>query len=652
MIRPLVTLRVLMPVLACLVFASPGPAAPAIPPKLPVSDFFSKPSITQLQFSPDGKFIAALMPKDRRLNLVVMDLEKRDKRFITGFTDFNVGQFTWANNDRLIMLMDDDGDEDAVAFSINRDGSDFRKHDKVYGLLGRDPNNPRRVAILTNETHRNRTDPAWFDLKTGKISLIAKNPGQVREWVLDRNFVARFGISGDVRDFRILYREKSGEDWREVGRLKDGEPGWTPLAFDGDNRHVFVASDIGRKTAAIYRMDTETMTLGDPIAEDPTYDLGEVTWSQGLKKVVGASYVADRERVLYWDDAFAARQKIIDQALPGNVNVQLEATEDGSKIIVVSRSDRDPGVYYLFDAARKKIEEIAIVMPKLDPEQMAPMKHVTYTARDGMLIHGYLTLPVGREPKGLPLVVNPHGGPFGPRDEWQFNPEVQLMANRGFAVLQPNFRGSGGYGMAYERAGYREWGGKMQDDLTDGVKWLVESGVVDPARVVIVGASYGGYAVMAGLTFTPEVYALGINYVGVTDLRRIALQRRGTDANKYWTRTRIGDADDDADFLKSRSPVHFADRIRVPVFMAYGRNDPRVTREHGDDMAAALKKHDKVFEYIIEDDEGHGFQKEERSIAFYTQVDTFLEKHLPPPGTPRVTLGEAQVLELPAKEKP
>lgn len=601
-------------------------AAP--PPELPLEDFFGSPAISRLQFSPNGRFLAALVPVERRLNLVVMDLEKKDKKLITAFKDFSVSSYEWVNDDRLVMLLDDDGDEDFVAYAIDRDGKNFDRLDAARSIVRRDPANPRRVLVYAAVTHRGYPDPCWLDVHTGKLTVIAKNPGHVRSWVIDRNFQVRFGVSGESLDQALLYREKNGDEWKEIAQLKDGAPSWRPLAFDGDNRTVFVASSHGRSTSAIYRMDVASMTLGEIVCEDPVYDVDGVVWSQSAKRIVGIRYSADKERSHWLDEDFAKRQQILDSSLPGMINVQREVSDDGSKILVYSYADREPGVYYLFNQAQKKIEELAVVRPKIDPAAMAKMTPVTYQARDGLTIHAYLTLPVGREAKNLPFIVNPHGGPFGIRDEWRFSPEVQFLANRGFAVLQPNYRGSGGYGTEFERKGYRQWGRAMQDDLTDGVKWAIAQGIADPKKVVILGASYGGYAVMAGLAFTPELYCAGVNYVGVTDLKLIALAGRDFRGARDWRQSRLGDLYKDADELHARSPVNFAQNIRVPVLMAYGRRDPRVTREHGDDMKAALEKHQKSFEFIMESEEGHGFRKEEKSIDYYRRVEAFLKKHV------------------------
>ena len=636
-------LRLALFALAALLPLSAARAA-AAPPELPVEDFFGNPAMVQLRFSPGGRYLAALVPHERRMNLVVMDLQTKAKNLITAFKDYSITSYRWANDDRLVMLMDDDGDEDYIAFAIDRDGKNFDRLERASDIVRRDPKNPRRVIVYSNPTISNRIDPCWMDVKTGKLTSIARNPGNVDSWILDRANVARIGIASSGLDRSILYRDRDGDAWRTLATFKDGESRWTPLAFDGDNRTLFVASDIGRKTFAIYRYDTATHRLGDLVYGDDTYDVTDVIWSETKRRIVGLAYEAEKPKIHWLDETFAERQRIIDAALAGTFNIQQEATDDDSKIVVFARSDREPGVYYLFDGQRKKIEELAVVRPKLDPQHLAPMQPIKYQARDGLTIHGYLTLPVGRTPKKLPLIINPHGGPFGPRDEWGFNSEVQLLANRGFAVLQPNFRGSGGYGMEFERKGYRQWGRAMQDDLTDAVQWAVAEGIADPQRVAIVGASYGGYAVMAGLAYTPELYRAGVNYVGVTDLVLRAKQFRVSEFRKQWMRTRVGDLYEDADELRDRSPVFHAERIKSPVLMAYGRTDPRVTREHGDDMKAALAKYGKAFEFSIESSEGHGFRNEEKSVGFYTAVADFLTRHLAPERG-RVEIGEAKIVQ-------
>ena len=634
----------------------------SVPPELPVETFFKKANIASVTFSPDGKRIACLVPYEHRMNLAVIDLEKKTKNLLTNFKDNDVGGLLWANNERIIFTKDTDGQEWASVYAVNADGTaravlasgagEFgttrEANQQFRGLLARLPKDPKNFLVLGHLSGAQGSDVCVMNVQTGKMTLDTANPGWVRHWILDRERRVRIGVAQRGTTVSVLLRNAAG-GWDTVQTHEIDAPAWSPLAFDGDNRTLFVSSSVGRKTRAIYRYDTETRTLGELVFGDDTYDVDRVIYDESREKVIGVAYDADRERFHWIDPDAKTLQERLDLSLKDTVNVQRHASPDGSKRLIFSSSDRDPGVYYLFDVAKKKMEELAVVKPGIEPEQMAPMKPITFKARDGLTLHGYLTLPLGREPKNLPLVIHPHGGPYGIRDHWGFSPEVQFYANRGYAVLQINYRGSGGYGGRFERAGWKKWGLEMQNDLSDGVAWAIAQGIVDPQRVVISGASYGGYATMAGLVFTPELYCAGINYVGVVDIDElIPRNEMATPERAHWYATHIGDLSnaDDRKRIHDTSPVHFAERIRVPVLMAYGKNDPRVRISQGFDMEAALKKAGKTYEMIIEKDEGHGFRKEELSIAFHTKVDEFLKKNVQ---NAHVKIGPTQVIEMPAK---
>lgn len=627
-------------ILAAASFAAldlPAGSAAAATPELPVEQFFQAPAMAGLEFSPDGKRILCLVPHKGRMNLAVIDLEKKSKNLLSSFDDKDANGPFWASNDRILFFGDRDGDENFDIYSVNADGSDpsMISPNRSMQLLRRLKDDPTSILVQAAITHNDWFDVAKMNLKTGKLSPpIAKAPGPVSYYVLDHDNQVRFAVLDDSHAHvrRILYRDTDRAEWRDVASFAYGHASWRPLAFDADNRTIYVASDLGQKTTGVFRYDTAAPNISfEKVFTDPTYDVDELIVDDSTNQVVGVTFEGDRRRFHWLDAGLEAVHRRLEQSLPDVVHSPTQFSKDGSRIVFYSYGDRDPGVYYLYDRKRQRVEELAVVNPKIDPSQMAVMKPISYTARDGLKLHGYLTLPPGRESKNLPVVIHPHGGPYGPRDEWSFNSEVQFYANRGFAVLQVNFRGSGGYGYWFEAAGFKKWGLEMQDDLTDGVKWLIEQGVADPKRVVISGASYGGYAVMAGLVYTPELYAAGINYVGVVDIRNL-IPKTAPAANMYWMHTRLGDLSksEDRKRIHDTSPVHFADRIRAPLLMAYGRNDRRVTIDQGYDIKRALERSKVAHELIIEKEEGHGFRNETRRIAFYKRVDDFLKAHVPP----------------------
>ncbi len=659
--------------------AAPAPTAAGPVPELPLATFFQAPAMTSLTFSPNGKFIACLVPHERRMNLLVIDLEKGTRNLLTNFKDRQATQPMWANDDRILFRVDDEGRESFALYAVNRDGKDPVVLASGYSLaestqeinirfrsvLGRIKGDTKNILVLANLTHRDWSDVATLNLRTGEMTKLIEAPGNVLYYLRDMNGDVRLAVVEQGQRRQVLLRDPKARTWTKLGEHHMDEPGWTPIAFDGDNRTVFILSDVGRRTKAVYRYDVVERRQLDLVFGDDTYDAFDANavaassftpstiFDPAKGRIVGLSYAADRTRFHWLDDEMRALEQKLLASLPDTVHRPRQFSEDGSRIIFLSSNDRDPGVYYLYDRKRQKLSELAVIKPAIDPEKMAAVKPVQFAARDGLPLHAYLTLPKGRAPKNLPLIVHPHGGPYGIRDEWGYNDEVQFYANRGFAVLQVNYRGSGGYGFAHERAGFKRQGREMQDDLSDGVKWAIAEGIADPGRVVISGASYGGYATMAGLAFTPELYCAGINYVGVTDYE-LRIPREAPPDRMYWWHTRIGNLDtaEDRRRIREISPVHYADRIVAPVLMAYGKNDPRVHIDHGYDMERALKRAGKTYEMIIEEAEGHGFRMEEKRLAFFTAVDAFLKKYVPPPGG-AVKVGPMKVVEpsaAPAKK--
>jgi dipeptidyl aminopeptidase/acylaminoacyl peptidase len=654
-------------------FIAASHAAP--PPEFPLETFFGDPQASQIQLSPDGRYLALLAPANNRLQIVVVDRVSGRRQRITDMKEESVSSINWSNSSRLIFRQQVKGQESFGIYAVNADGTNLRvlqqatvlEGDRVdnadsrrgFSTIDDLPADPDHILVNVARGNSGLGDVYRLNITNEKRKLVLANFGKVRDWITDRAGVVRVAIERDENDsFSVIkYRTDEKSPWREVGRQPGDAPSWTPIAFDGDNKTLIIASDVDRKTRGLFTYDPEQMQVGQTLVDDPIYDATDMDgganliYSHKKKRVVGARYEAEKSKTVWFDPDFKALQAGLDVALPGTLNIITSFSDDESAFVVAAVSDRDPGSFYLFDAKLSSLQLLARRLPGVEPEQMAEMRPITFKARDGMQLYGYLTIPAGRELEDLPMIVNPHGGPYGPRDTWRFNPELQFLANRGYLVLQVNFRGSGGYGRAYEEGGYRQWGLAMQDDLTDGVRWAIEQGFADPQRVAIYGASYGGYATLAGLVFTPELYVCGINYVGASDIERLRFMLGFNSMTKpmqdYMSRRWLH-PHKDAKQIHATSPVNFVQNIRVPLLMAYGEYDPRVTIDHGEVLEAALKKHGKTYKNIVIGNEGHGFNKFENRIAFYREMESFLAENLRVPKG-RVKPGPLRVKEMPAK---
>ncbi len=621
--------------------------------KLPVQVFFKDPEFSRMRLSPDGKWLAAIAPREGKNNLFTIRLSDRKLFGCTEEDEEEVYSFTWISNERLVFEMKNRNNfPNGGLYAVNRDGSkpkvlnlSFMKNRefgarvmKVMNMF--DPLTDHGQDILVEIRKGGglfQEDRAFYgnivrlNTITGKEERIAYNRGDILEFVADREKTIRIGMAqhGLVRS--ILHRRDANSEWEEV-YSGDFRTAIAPLGFGKNPDILYVSAPNGDKKA-LFQFDLKKKKLGRMIFAHPTYDVpaGPPIVSDKTDKVIGVRYEAERSQVYWFNKDYQQYQAMIDKSLPGMANDIKNWSRSEDLILFHSHSEKTIGSYYLLDISNKKkpkMEKLLDLAGWIDPQKMSPMKSIKYTARDGLVIHAFLTIPNGSDGKNLPLIVHPHGGPSA-RDYWGWNADVQFLANRGYAVFQPNFRGSTGYGTKLLTSGYREWGGAMQNDITDGVKHLIDEGIVDPKRVGIYGASYGGYATMAGLCFTPELYRCGINYVGVTDidliLKEYPLPKKINDAIDA---VMIADRKKDKDWIKRRSIQNNIDKVRAPVLMAYGMKDWRVPPKHGRILKRALDKNDVPNKLIIKANEGHGYRNEKNVFEFYREVDDFLEQHM------------------------
>ncbi len=611
--------------------------------------YFKKPQYAGFQLSPNGKELAALAPVNDRMNIAIINLESGAARMITGMTKQDVSGFTWATDDRLLFFMDKDGSESFGIFAVNADGSKMRTLVEPLSLqiangqavvrftfvLDRLKDDPEHILVTSNQRRAEFPDVYRMDIMTGRKRMVQRNPGNVQGWFVgyDSNLIGA-GFTDDLYNGFMMLNEETGE-WEELVRARYDEHSFSPVGIIGNGDTGYVSSYLTpegekRDKAAIYKYDFKARKMGELVFEHARVDVASASATDKNRDIISVSYMVGKPETVYVDERWASIMGGIDVALPNTINRMTSTDEEETIGVVTAYSSQQPPVYYLYDFEKSGLKFMTESRPWVKPEEMAEIKSIEFKARDGLVLQGYLTLPPGSDGKNLPTVVHPHGGPWA-RDGWGYNPAIQFLASRGYAVLQVNFRGSTGFGMEHFLASRKQWGQNMQTDVTDALQWAVEQGITDPDRVCIYGASYGGYATMAGLTYSPELYKCGINYVGVTDLPllfKTAPDSWAAGINQM--KELVGDPKKEREFLQEWSPSNHADKIRAPVFMAYGLKDPRVNIKHARIMESAMKKNGVEYELMVKKDEGHGYRKQENQYDFYGRMETFLAENLNP----------------------
>ena len=600
-------------------------------PLIPMEDFFRNPEKSSFNISPNGKHIAYMKPWKTRMNVFVMDMNTKKETRLTSFEERGVYGYAWLTDKRIGYIKDDGGNENMHFYAIDIDASneiDLTPFENVQARIIDDlENDPNYIIIGLNKRNPQIHDPYRINVNDGKMEMIAENPGNISGWMTDHDGKLRIAITSDGVNTSILHRASESDKFKSI-LTTDFKVSVSPLFFTFDNKNLYVASNRGRDKSGIFKFDVNNAEEGELIFEHDEVDVSGLIYSRKRKVITGVSYTVAKSEMVFFDTWRENIQEKLEEKLPGYEVGITSFSKDETKAVVVSYSDKSRGTYYYYDVEKNQLAELGEISPWLNENNMAEMKPIKYQSRDGLTIHGYLTLPKGSNGKNLPVVVNPHGGPWA-RDTWGYRSEIQFLANRGFAVFQMNFRGSTGYGREFWERSFKEWGKSMQDDITDGVNWLIDEGIADPKRIAIYGASYGGYATLAGLTFTPDLYACGVDYVGVSSLFTFM-----ESIPPYWELYRtmlyemVGHPEKDKDLLSSASPLLHIDKIKVPLFIAQGANDQRVKKSESDQIVEALQKAGVDVPYMVKDDEGHGFYNEENQFDFYRAMEKFLNKHM------------------------
>jgi len=622
----------LMPVLAAVcIFIFGCFEKEKMPPVIALEDFFRIPEKTGYTLAPDGEHIAFLSPWKTRLNIYVQQIGEEIATRITSAIEKDITNYLWVSNERIVYVEDPLGNDNYNLCAININGYDFKEltqfeKSKVQIIDGLE-NNDEEILIEVNNGDAQVSGAYRLNIITGKRKKIAENPGNIIGWATDNEGQLRIALASDGVDNRVMHRTSEESDFQPLIETRYREI-FVPLFFTFDNKNLFVASNVGFDKVGIFEYNIENKEHTRLIFRDPTVDVSNLLISSLRKKITSVTYLTDKKRNFFFDEDMKQLQELLEKRLPG-YEVSLDSiSQDETKVLVTAASDRSLETYYYFDRKRNNLRKLSGSNSWIQEEALAEMKPITYKSRDGLIIYGYLTLPRGLKPQKLPIVVYPHGGPWG-RNIWGYNPEVQFLANRGYAVLQMNFRGSTGYGRSFWEAGFRQWGLSMQDDITDGVKWLLEQGIADPKRISIFGSSYGGYATLLGLISTPDLYTCGIDYCGISNLFTFLKSIPTTwDNERQMYYEMIGHPDKDRNLLEKISPVFHIDKINVPLLIAQGVEDQRAKKEESDNIVATLAKKGIDVVYIVKEKEGHGFQNENNRFEFYKAMEEFLGKYL------------------------
>ncbi|MEQ9371235.1 MAG: S9 family peptidase [Coleofasciculus chthonoplastes F3-SA18-01] len=612
--------------------ATTSPVSQALPPLIPRETLFGNPDRTRPQLSPDGKYLAYVAPDEKNvLQVWLRTVGKDDDQQLTADQKRGIRLYVWTYNpNQLIYLQDSDGDENFHLYLVNVQSKLVRDLTPFQGVKAQpidlDPDFPDQVLVGMNLNDRQKFDVYRVNLNNGAVEFETDNPGNIVSWVADAQFQIRGAIAATPDGGSdLLFRETPDQSFEVLRHWGPDDEG-SAVSFSQDGKTLYISGSHDANAQRLIALDLASRQE-TVMAADEQYDIGGVVIHPTQRRIQAVSFYKDKVEWQILDDSIADDFKAIAQIREGEFAITNRTLADDTWLVGYATDD-GPVYYYVYNRDAKTHSLLFSNQPELETLQLASMQPISYPARDGLTIHGYLTTPVGIEAKNLPTVLLVHGGPWA-RDTWGYSPTVQWLANRGYAVLQVNFRGSTGYGKAFLNAGNREWAAKMHDDLIDAVNWIVDQGIADRNKVAIMGGSYGGYATLVGLAFTPEVFAAGVDIVGPSNL--VTLMQS---IPPYWAPMkalfahRLGDLETEEEFLKARSPLFFIDRIQKPLLIGQGANDPRVKQAESEQIVEAMRKASKPVEYALYTDEGHGFARPENRLHFFAIAEEFLSKYL------------------------
>jgi len=600
---------------------------------IPREVLFGNPEKISARLSPDGIRIAYVAPYNNVLNVWIKTIGKDDESVVTKDNNRGIRNYFWAYDSKHIMFMQDvDGNEQFHIYGVNIENGniiDYTPFENIRArVIGRNKYFPNELLIAMNKDNPKLHDVYHLDLISGELELEAKNQGNFGRWSIDTNLKVRGAEKPKPGGgYDLLVRKNENSEWEKIIEWDHNDSMTSHIVgFTKDGNHVYLVDSRNANAGRLIKMNLSTKEI-EVIAEDPQYDVRHVMLHPDSYEVQAVLFLKERLEFVILDESIRADIEAIKKLDHGDFSIVNRDNDDDTWLISYQK-DNGPVSYYSYERDTKVGKFLFNHRSDLNNYTLAPMEPYSFTSRDGLTIHGYITYPPKRVKKNLPMVLNVHGGPWG-RDTWGYRSGAQWIANRGYICLQVNFRGSTGYGKDFVNAGDKEWGGKMHDDLVDAVNWAIDKGIADPDRIAIYGGSYGGYAALVGATFTPDLFSCAVDIVGPSNLITFL-----NTVPPYWSTflptiyRRVGNPKTEIEFLKSRSPLNKVDQIKIPMLIAQGANDPRVNQAESEQIVEAMKAKGIEYEYLLFEDEGHGFAKPENRLEFFAAAEKFLAKHL------------------------
>ena len=602
--------------------------------KIPIDDFFRNPVKTSFLISPDGKYISYLQPYQNRMNIFVQSIDGKHVTRVTNETEYNTVFHCWANNNELLFMNDNGRNKSAHLYAVTRTGRNLRgllPVDSVrVRLINSDNIINNQILIALNKRDSTIFDAYRLNVSNGKLVLAEKNPGNIIQWFADDLGMLRMALASDGVNETLLFRTKEKEPFIPV-ITNNFKNKISPAGYCNTNKsRIYALSNLNRDKAALVEFDCATGKETKVIVSHPEVDINEAGYSRKYHKLLYGSFETAKKGRIYLNDSVKAVYKYLEQLLPNTEIRVMNRDLAEQQLIIKTFTDKTPGAFYHYAVKDKKLVKLSDINPSIPVEEMCAVKPVSFTSRDGLTINGYLTLPLGYKPKNLPLIVIPHGGK-GPewRSSWGFNSEVQFLANRGYAVFQVNFRGTKGYGKKFWIAGFKKWGSDIQNDITDGVKWLISEGIADKKRIGILGAGFGGYSALHALSFQPDLYACGASQSGFLNLftyiKAVPPHFKPTLQMYY---EMVGNPEKEIDALRAVSPVFHADKIKDPLLIAQDLNDERVNVNETNQFVKELKKRKVSITYITKESKAFNFRNPENRMEFYKELERFFAANL------------------------